>query len=446
MSIIFNRPRIIPYNPNSDSIVLDDNYGNDNAGVPIRPVVNTSSAPLPQPSRSMTTSDDESPEQMMARLYQPEHRYIDMMDQQIQNMPVRNHPGLARKIFAGIAAGLGGGTNAWDYINYKPYHDEMADWEMKLKPIETAAGLERQNNANMRAVANQIISQSQSDKRLTATLDRNATLERQGDERIANTAERNADLSRQADERIAQRDAEIQIRRELMNGGQLYHNDKTGEAFLITKDGRKIDVDEKYLTAEERSQYAIKTAAASAGARAKATATNQKPRVAKVEYEDPNNPGKTITGSINLDTGEITPGSVASTKKPDQPTAVKGQSELEKSRGLNSRAKKVVSEHPELAKYIKFDTKGNFVKVTDRGYFEDNTKRDQAYRLIYGSTAADTSTAKTPITGKPAAAAPAGNAPPPIEKRTKGMEFKFPNGNVGVWDGTKWVPKTVVTK
>lgn len=440
MAIIFNRPRIVPFNPDSDPIVLN----NPTDMPPARPTIGTpSSSPLPIPTKSMTDLDsDETVEQKFNRLYQPEHKYIDMMDQQIQNMPVRNHPGLLRKVFAGLAAGLGGGASGYDTIAYYPYHHQLADFEEKLKPIETAAGIERQNNANMRMVANQIVSQDTNEKRFRETVNRNDVLERQGDQRISDAEKKAADTSRQADERIRQADARIQLAREMMNGGKLEVDDN-GVARILRKDGTVVPFEGKYLSEEEKNANRIKVAAASAGARAKATAANQRHRVGQIEYEDPENPGKVIKGSIDLDTGEITPGTVAPTKKPTQPTAVKGQSELEKNRAVLRRANEVRLRNPKYNKYITVD-KG-VVNIKRPGFLTGPSEAEynEMYKEIYQTEPPKGSTATPGNTNTNTAT---GNTPPPIEKRTKGMEFKFPNGNVGVWDGTKWVPKTVVTK
>lgn len=84
--------------------------------------------------------------------YQPEHQMTDQMQQMISQFPTRNRPGALQKIAASIA-GIGGGPQAADEFAYKPYYQNLQDWQSKFGPIEKGAAEERMQNVNMRQIA-----------------------------------------------------------------------------------------------------------------------------------------------------------------------------------------------------------------------------------------------------------------------------------------------------
>ncbi len=158
---------------------------------------------------------------------------------------------------------------------------------------------------------------------------------------------------------------------------------------------------------------------------------------------------------MDLDTGVVTPFTIGNPKQNNAEVATAPKTELDKSRALITKANSVRLSNPAWAKYIKVDTtnKDSPIDITRPGTFNYVTPEmyNQMYQAIYGTAPAG-DTSKNPATNnttKPEA--PKQNntntsTPPPVEKRTKGMRFTWANGNVGEWDGTKWVPITVVKR
>ncbi len=459
----FNRPRITPYNPNSEDIVLprpDDAELNIPPGsIPIRPTFQ-GSAPMQMPEypAAQNATPDESIEAKFKRLYPEEHQNIDRLNSMIDNAPERNNPGLARKIFAGFAQGLGGGPRAREDVLYHPYNNQMADWQAKMKPVEAAANLERQNNANMRMVANQILSQEGSESRLQRQIDRDKVLADQGGQRIQQgqqRVEQGQQRVEQGQERVDIAQGQLDLQKELANGGVLHVDDK-GDAYLITRKGDKKPVDANYLSAEQKSALRIKEAEAGAGARARATAANSKPRVAKITYDDPNNPGKTIEGSINLDTGEITPGVINPAKtgsseapKPVATAPVKTESEatkeLGKSRALHARANTVRQSNPTWNKWITFDKAGN-VQIQRPGIMNglisgpSNEEYQKIYQAVF-ETAPTAAPAAPANTQAATSTTPAQNTAVPAHEKKPGKTYvRNPQGQYG------WVPTNQVSQ
>lgn len=92
----------------------------------------------------------------MNSMYTPETKASDRYNNMIDTMPVRNKPGMLRKI-ASVAAGIGGGPEMFDMAMYGNYNNEMKDWKEKAGPAREAATLERQSNVNERTLAYQTI-------------------------------------------------------------------------------------------------------------------------------------------------------------------------------------------------------------------------------------------------------------------------------------------------
>jgi hypothetical protein len=86
-----------------------------------------------------------------------ETRGQDKMYEMLDQMPTRNKPGKGRKI-AGILAGIaGGGPQAYEDIAYAPYHKQVADYNQKFGIVKDVAGIEENNNSNLRSVAGNLL-------------------------------------------------------------------------------------------------------------------------------------------------------------------------------------------------------------------------------------------------------------------------------------------------
>src|SRR4029078_4059898 len=67
-------------------------------------------------------------------LYQPEHRYSDMMEQMLNQFPQRQKPSLGRKIVASMVGAGRGGIKEADAVINEPYNNALADWKMRFDP------------------------------------------------------------------------------------------------------------------------------------------------------------------------------------------------------------------------------------------------------------------------------------------------------------------------
>jgi len=129
------------------------------------------------------------------------------------------------------------------------------------------------------------------------------------------------------------------------------------------------------------------------------------------------------------------------------------QSETQKSAGITNKAQQVATSNPEWAKYIKFSGTGSsrrFTGITTSGlvFGPKQDVYNQIYQAVYGEPFTATSVGGRTSDRSQATPETKVNptTPPPIEQRKKGMKFKWPNGNEGEWDGTKWVPLVVKTR
>lgn len=374
-------------------------FGDPNSQMPND---NVMASPMP----SVDMPDDYDPAARMRELYQPDTTMTSKYETALGEMPTRNKPGFMRRLVAGIA-GMGENIDARgvEQLLYKPYYREMEDWNAKIKPLEAGASIERQNNTGLRSVANQIVSQEQSDRRLERQIARDKTLERQGQVRLEQGDSRLA----QGDERLKQAEARMKIAAGVARGGQ-FEVDDTGNAFIVFRDGSKTPVDASYLSAEEKS--ALRTIEAAAGARARAD--NARDRIVERVIEDPDQPGRFIRARINLDTGDAEPIQVAPRRDATRPDAGPPKTELEQSRGVAAKAMKFKNANSKLGKYVTI--KNGVVDIKRPGMITGPTQaeHEQIYQEIYGT--------KPPANTNKATA----GAPPPGRVRVTG-----PNGQSG---------------
>jgi len=298
--------------------------------------------------------DAYDPTMRMRQLYQPETRMSDKFFDTVNQMPERNKPGLGRKILGGLYA-VGGGNP--DEVLYAPHKRAMEDWEASLKPITAASNIERQNNANERMMANQVLSQEMSDRRLQRQVGRDRTLEDQ------------------ANQRIKQAETRLDVSRAIANGGQV-NVDDSGAGRIIFKDGTTKSFDGTYLSAEEKAQL-----------RQQYPTSSARDRVRLEVIDDPEKPGTKIAVSINLDTNEVTRVKMAGSGgvKTDVTPTIR-ETETSIGAGVNNRALQAKNSNPTWSKYIEFSKSGKFTRIKPVGYLTGPSKEmyDQISQAIYG--------------------------------------------------------------
>lgn len=391
---------------------------------------------------SAPSSQDDITQRLLS-IFQPAHKYDDILSDMLTNMPARNKPGLGRKILAGLAAFSS--AKDTDEALYAPYNRQLQDWETKFKPTLEVAKLENTDNTNMRMIANTILSNQMADKRLDRQYARDAVLQGQGDRRLDDMEDRYGNLQRNAEVRIKQGEERLKIAEANAKGG-VFKVDDAGNPFIVYKDGSTVPVNAEYLSAQEKADLQVKIAES----RARATASGSRQRVKNITIDDPNNPGKSIEAVLNLDTQEVTIPKIKG--NPDISPVSPPKSELEKGRATTAKALQVKNEHPEWSKYIKVN--GSTINLTSPGYFFGPTQDEynKMYTAIYGNTPPSNSGVPKESPKASSQASPKANSsytmtegtPPPINQRKVGMRHKFPNGNIGEWDGKVWKPVTVV--
>lgn len=98
-------------------------------------------------------------------MYTPETKSIDRFNQMVDDFPTQPKPSFGRRLGAGALAatadifGNGGGKNIWDEMSgNNDYKKNVDNWKTQIGPVEQAANIERQTNANERMVNHQQIS------------------------------------------------------------------------------------------------------------------------------------------------------------------------------------------------------------------------------------------------------------------------------------------------
>ncbi len=326
---------------------------------------------------------DIGPMYSMADLYQPEHMYQDRMGQMLDQFPQRPNPGIGSKIFASLAAGAGG-PDAADRFMYGRYGQQLADWKNQFEPTLQAANQERYSNSNMRQIASSMINQDRLERSMGLRARQGDTRLEQGWKKIEQGDTRIANRKEDVDADNARADKALKIKEALMNGGT-QHVDDDGNAYILTRDGRIIPIEDvDYRSAEEKSALRTNEAAASAGARAKATAANQKDRkTVKPVFDAEGN--ITSWEIVNLDQETTTPLETA-TGQPAlvPPKPVKAQT-------IDERARQVQQQHPDWMKYIRISPTGKFLGVNSSGFGlttgfgPDEATRKKIVDEIYGA-------------------------------------------------------------
>lgn len=328
----------------------------------------------------------------MHELYQPAHEMSDRYRAILDAMPQRENPSLFRKLGA-LATSFAGNPQLTEHALYAPYERNMADWQTRLKTIEPAARDENADNANMRAIANSIISQEQGSRRLERQYSRDRVLEQQGNERIAQGDAR----IKQGDTRLEQAQARIDIAREMAKGGS-FQVDNAGNAFIVRKDGSTIPVKGEYLSFEEKE--ALKTQNA---VNLKAAPGSGSGAIKTDIIDDPEHPGQKVLVQIHPDSTYTIirgKGGEAATPKP-RTEVTEATTELGKSREAANRANNFRAMNSKLGKYVSFDKQGR-PQIQKPGYFTGPSQDDyeKIYNYIFGGQQQE-QPAKRPLTGRP---------------------------------------------
>jgi hypothetical protein len=347
------------------------------------------------------------------------------MQAMLDEFPEREKPGWLRRIGAAIVSsqhGLQAGKEFFD----KPYNQKLKAWQDKFEPTYKAAGIERQGNVNERTLAYQTIS---------------AELR---DEAERHKAENNAEKAK-----IAQQRADVyQFKSRPENQGVKIVQPKGGFVTAIHGDGKVTilkdaqgqpiptgtltDEDLKNLEHDNRSQEI-----AQRGDEARKTAVTR----GEIESEHITQRGEQARETKRYTTRE---------GRAELPTQTRVR--------LFNAAKQLFNSKPQYKKWIKFGNPGtNDFDVTPPGtnFWGTPTgpsqkEYDEINNFIYGAAqmvpSHETNTPGPTDTTTPPNTTPNAGAPPPLAQRKKGMRHTFANGNIGEWDGTKWVPIKVVTK
>lgn len=322
--------------------------------------------------------DNFDPTLRMNQLYTPETMAMDQLNQHIQAMPARREPGMLRKVIASVA-GLGGPNAAeqQERIMYGDYGRQMADWQQKLNPLVQMANFERQGNINERTLANSILTQERGFRSLERQVARDKTLEEQGNKRIS-----------QADRRIAQADARVAIAKDVAKGGQLVFQ-ADGKAHMLYKDGTTKPVDLDLFDPAERmalqQEYALERIQENAENR-----PGNRDRIRTEVIDDPDNPGKRILVTINLDTNEVkraTMGTAGGGKtNAITPTTRTEEPQINKDRKVTAEALRIRAQDPKLGRYIKIKN-GRFEGITTPGmvFGPSELEYKDLYKRIYGT-------------------------------------------------------------
>lgn len=421
-----------PFNPDAPSP-----FGNQTITPEIRPfgqpkpMFETPNIELPQPAPMQASPQPVQSGPMMSDIsrrmsqyYTPDDDMEKRMEAMLNEFPEREKPGWLRRIGAAIVTsqhGLPAGQAFFD----KPYNQKLKAWQDKFEPTYKAAGLERQGNVNERTLAYQTISAE-----------------------LKEEAERNRAENNEEKRKIAQQRANVyDFKSRPENQTKRIVSPKGGFVTAISGDGKAEIVRDSMgqpiptgtLTEEDLQNLQHENRSAEIAQRGDI-------RDAQIERQ-----------------GEITSEHI--TERGEQSRATKrvttreGRAELPTQTRVRlfNAAKQLANTKPQWKKWIKFGNPGtNDFDVTPPGvnFWGSPTgptqqEYDEINNFIYGAAqmvpSHDTTT--TTETTTPNSPTPTtGSAPPPVAQRKKGMRHTFANGNIGEWDGTKWVPIKVVTK
>lgn len=375
-----------------DQEVFNDNVARalNSSRVFEMPPVNVRAPVAPEPVAPEAIAPE--PFDMQARfnqLYQPSHDDKDRYESLLSRMPrINNQPrSLGRAILSGLASK--GNPDVGDKFFYRPYNHAMSEWDKEMDLARNLAILERQENQQARLGANTILSNEMSQRRLDETQRRNNDLERQGQQRLDDANARHAaDLKLATDklaEQTRQYNESLKLRKEIANGGQL-KDDGYGNLAWIRKDGTVAEVDWGVISEQEkaelRARYQKEVKQTETGNQ---KANANKPIKSYIEDEN----GKIILGTLDPNTNEFTPATVAPKKNQTQEVATAGTpssgstQETAKIKRLRNLAMQIKASNPTLSKYIQVPKEANGLPtITRPGYIFGPSQAD--YNKLQG--------------------------------------------------------------
>jgi len=316
-------------------------------------------------------------------LYKPEHAAQDRLDAMLSSYPQRHHAGFGRKLGASFLGFFGGPRLAEEAMD-PGYHRSLEDWKNQIQPTLAAANAERGNNVNMRQIASGVMTQDMANKRLDRLQNRDTELKGEFGQRMDLSERRFAEKQHEFEEKL-------KISQAVAKGG-VFKVDDSGQAAFYFKDGSKIPVDATFMSAEEKQKYAVEKASAVATAKTTATEKAKRNRVVKASIQDPEDPSKTIEGTLDLDNKEFTPATVekpnapkpGETQKPVatvQPKSASQESAANRKLNYATAAEQFKADNPKLRSYITVDKKTGMVDIEKPGLIfgptEDEYKKMQ---------------------------------------------------------------------
>lgn len=360
--------------------------------------------------------------------FQPEHRAQDAMWKMMEQFPERNNPGMLRKI-AAMGAGIGYGPEMAQYAMYAPYMRQMEDFQPKFKAYSDMANQERMSNNTLRQISADAARNQTADRRLDIADREQQRKEREGQQNIAIRKKRAATYDFKA------RNPNLKIETD-KEGRLIGINQATGESQFITgADGQPVMSHE--LSAEDKANLQIQVARE----RGKITEGIQR------RMEDYRQVNREKTINLRAD------------KRAQAKTSDKAMSASQEAAAWKLAKDQYIADNPRNRHF--WDERGQPTDSADdddeyTAAMDDIRRRFNVIKAR-ATKQAPTVTPVTPMRSSPTKtttqSAPASTkqqmsngTPPPIQNRTKGMKHKFPNGNVGEWDGTKWIPVTVVSR
>jgi hypothetical protein len=166
--------------------------------------------------------------QQMNQIYTPTFSARDKMNELISQFPQHQDPSFARKV---VASGMGWNSKdplgTMNKVIDDPFLTDVEDWKMKMDPVEKAAQLEEQANANQRTLAGNILTNKYQ-------TDRTLSQEAINQERNAIAKQKEIDANNVANDRtrligLAQQMPDWEEARDVNSPTVLLRNKKTGE-------------------------------------------------------------------------------------------------------------------------------------------------------------------------------------------------------------------------
>jgi len=236
--------------------------------------------------------------------FEPQSRASNEAYELLKNMPIREKPSVARRIGASLV-NIGMGPEATEQSLYGPYNREMLDWKMKFEPMMDIANQERYYNANMRQLAQTILTDQYRQKQLE--------LQKEIEERRREVAEA----------QIARDTQRTEIAERRLN--------------LLLPEAERLQrqLDNSLAQIAARGDEARRTQAQSISQRGAETRKTQSERITQQAEETRRTQAERIAQRPKVST-----------------TGTTAQSETQRKQGIINRANELVRQNPALKDYI----------------------------------------------------------------------------------------------